>query len=71
MINGSEEPKSEENNEGFVKPMPRGSHTRCPLTKRICDGRTCALWLDSFQSELKSVSEMCLFRLVMKKIAGE
>ena len=55
----------------FVKPFPQGSHTRCPLTKRWCDGKTCALWLDPFQSELKLISKMCLFRLAMKKIAGE
>lgn len=80
MINNSEEPKSEENGltpeqtkkiEGFIKPIPRGSHTRCPLTLRMCDGKTCALWLDPLQSELKLISEMCLFRLAMKKIAGE
>lgn len=71
MINNSEEPKSEVNKEGFIKPIPRGSHTRCPLTLRMCDGKTCALWLDPSQSELKLISKMCLFRLAMKKIAGE
>ena len=64
-------PEQKKKIEGFVKPIPRGSHIRCPLTKRMCDGRTCALWLDSFQSGLKFISEMCLFRLAMKKIAGE
>jgi len=56
---------------GFVPAMPKGSHTRCPLTLRMCDGRTCALWLDPLKSELNFISEMCLFRLAMKKIAGE
>jgi len=71
MINNSEEPKSEENKEGFIKPIPRGSHTRCPLTLRMCDGRTCVLWLDPLKPKLNFISEMCLFRLAMKKIAGE
>lgn len=61
----------EENDKGFVKPTPRSSHTRCPLTDRMCNGKTCALWLDPFQSELKLISKMCLFRLAMKKIVGE
>ena len=71
MGNSSEEPKLEVNDKGFVEPIPRGSHTRCPLTKRMCDGGTCALWLDPLRKDLKLISEMCLFRLAMKKIAGE
>lgn len=64
-------PEQKEKIEGFIKPIPRGSHIRCPLTKRLCDGRTCALWLDPLKPELNFISEMCLFRLAMKKIAGE
>lgn len=60
-----------DNKNGFVPAMPKGSHTRCPLTDRMCDGKTCALWLDPSQSELKLISKMCLFRLAMRKIAGE
>ena len=71
MEKNSEEPKLEVNDKGFVVSFPPGSHTRCPLTARRCDGRTCALWLDPLCSELQLVSEMCLFRLAMKKIAGK
>lgn len=71
MGNSSEEPKLEVNDKGFIKPIPPGSRTRCPLMSKICNGRTCALWLDPLRSDLKSISEMCLFRLAMKKIAGE
>ena len=71
MGNNSEEPKLEVNDKGFVIPIPLGSHTRCPLTARKCDGKSCALWLDPLRSELKLISKMCLFRLAMKKIAGE
>ena len=66
----SEEPKSGVNDKGFVQPLPRGSHTRCPLTNRMCDGKTCALWLDPSKSELNLISRMCLFRLALKKTAG-
>ena len=71
MGNSSKEPKLEVNDKGFVVPFPPGSHTRCPLTARMCDGKTCALWLDPLHNDLKLVSKMCLFRLAMKKIAGE
>jgi len=64
-------PEQKKEIEGFVEPIPRGSHTRCPLTDRMCDGRTCALWSDPLQSGLEFISRMCLFRLAMKKIAGE
>jgi len=67
----SEEPKSEVNNSGFVDAMTKLSHIMCPLTKRMCYGRTCVLWLDALKSELNLISRMCLFRLAMKKIAGE
>lgn len=59
------------NKSGFVDAMPKGSHIMCPLTNRMCDGKTCALWLNPLQSGLKLISKMCLFRLAMKKIAGE
>jgi len=71
MGNNSEEPKLEVNDKGFVEPIQPGSHIRCPLIKRMCNGRTCALWLDPSRKDLKLIPEMCLFRLAMKKIAGK
>jgi len=58
-----------DNKSGFAPAMPKGSHMQCPLTNRICDGRTCAFWWIPDISKLKDINRMCLFRQALVKIA--